>query len=186
MTDADEMSAELRHARSVSGRGGVPPVPEEFHTVTPHLTVRGCARAIDFYARAFGARELFRNHLPDGATVVHAELLIGDSRLFVSDEFPERGVLSPLALGGSPVALHLYVRDADAAFRRAVEVGAEVLMPLADTFWGERYGILRDPFGHKWSISSRIEDLSPAELQRRAREWHVAQANIHPSSRPTP
>src|SRR5919202_878646 len=170
---ADELLAGLPEPRAADrGRSRVSPVPEEFHTLTPHLSVRGVARAIDFYARAFGARELFRNLLPDGETIVHAELLIGDSRLFVSDEFPTRGVLSPLALGGSPVVLHLYVRDADAAFRRAVGAGAEVLMPLADTFWGERYGIVRDPFGHKWSLSSRTEDLSPAEVQRRARAWH--------------
>ena len=172
MADADEMYDALPAVRAARG-ARVPPVPEEFHTLTPHLAVRGVARAIDFYARAFGARELFRNLLPDGETVVHAELLIGDSRLFVNEEFSARALLSPLALGGTPVALHLYVPDADAAFRRAVDAGAEVLMPLADTFWGERYGMLRDPFGHKWSLSSRIEDLSPAELQRRAREWHA-------------
>ena len=174
MAEADDLYGALPEIRGAAGgRARVSPVPEAFHTLTLHLSVRGVAGAIDFYARAFGARELLRNLFPDGETIVHAELLIGDSRLFVSDEFPARGVLSPLALGGTPVVLHLYVADADAAFRRAVEAGAEVLMPLADTFWGERYGMVRDPFGHKWALASRIEDLSPAELQRRAREWHA-------------
>jgi PhnB protein len=148
----------------------VPPVPDEFRTITPHLAVRGVAAAVAFYARAFGAEELFRNLAPDGKTIIHSEVLLGDSRFFLVDENPEWGIRSPLALGDTPVTLHLYVPDVDSLFARAVDAGAEVLMPLGDQFWGDRYGILRDPFGHRWSLASRIEDLSPAELRRRAAE----------------
>ena len=101
---------------------------------------------------------------------MHAELLLGDSRFFVVDEFPE-SMLSPSTLGGTTVTMHLYVRDVDALFNRAVEAGATIVMPVADQFWGDRYGILRDPFGHRWSMASRIEDLSPKKLQDRARAW---------------
>ena len=148
----------------------VDPVPEDFRTITPHLVVRGVALAIDFYQRAFGASELFRNLAPDGVSVQHAELLLGESRFWVNDEFPEWGVRSPVTLGGSPVTLHLYVEDVDALWERAVAAGAEVVIPLEDQFWGDRYGILQDPFGHRWSFASRIEDLSPKQVQRRARE----------------
>jgi PhnB protein len=146
----------------------VSPIPDEFHTITPHLVVRGVAAAIDFYGRAFGARELFRNAAPGGGSVMHAELLLGDSRFFVNDEYPEWGVQSPLGLAGSPVTLHLYVADVDAVFAQAVAAGAEVVMPVADAFWGDRYCILKDPFGHRWSVASRREDLSPREVQERA------------------
>jgi uncharacterized glyoxalase superfamily protein PhnB len=145
-------------------------VPEDFHTITPHLVVRGVAAAIDWYRRAFGAHELLRNPAPDGASIMHAELLLGDSRLFVVDEFPGMA-WSPQSLGGSPITLHLYVEDVDGFVARAVAEGAEVLMPVEDRFWGDRYGMLRDPFGHRWSVASRIEDLSPAELQARAAAW---------------
>jgi uncharacterized glyoxalase superfamily protein PhnB len=149
----------------------VAPIPEDFHTITPHLVVRGVAAAVEFYRLAFGAQELLRNLAPDGRTIMHCELLLGDSRFFVNDEFPDHGVLSPLGLGGSPVTLHLYVEDVDAFFARAVAAGAQVLMPVADAFWGDRYGILQDPFGHRWSVASRIEDLSPADLKLRAAEF---------------
>jgi len=145
--------------------------PEEFQSITPQLVVRGAARAIDFYRRAFGASELLRNAAPDGERIMHAELLLGGSRFLLHDEFPDEGVVGPTALGGTPVTLHLYVKDADATFRRAVDAGAEVVMPLEDAFWGDRYGILRDPFGHRWSVASRLEDLSPAALKARAAAW---------------
>ncbi len=144
-------------------------VPEDFHTITPHLVVKGVPQAIDWYSKAFGAHELLRNTGPDGATIMHSELLLGDSRFFVVDEFP--GGTSPATLGGTPVTLHLYVEDVDAVFGRAVAAGAEVLLPVADRFWGDRYGMLRDPFGHRWSIASQIEDLSPRQLQERAADW---------------
>jgi uncharacterized glyoxalase superfamily protein PhnB len=146
------------------------PVPEDFHTITPQLAVKGVARAIEWYSKALGAHELLRNVAPDGTSIMHAELLLGDSRFFVVDEFPE-SMQSPATLGGTSITLHLYVRDVDALFNRAVEAGATVLMPVADQFWGDRYGILRDPFGHRWSVASRIEDLSPKKLQERAKAW---------------
>lgn len=146
----------------------VTPVPEDFHTITPHLIVREAARAVTFYKGAFGAEELYRNLAPDGDSIVHSELLLGDSRFFVNEEFPEHGQLSPLAHGGSAVTLHLYVEDVDALFTRAVAAGADVVIDLADQFWGDRYGRLRDPFGHEWSLASRIEDLSPDEIHHRA------------------
>jgi uncharacterized glyoxalase superfamily protein PhnB len=143
-------------------------VPEGFHTVTPQLRVRGAAAAIDFYRAAFGATELLRNVAPDGRSIMHARLRIGDSIVIVNDEFPERGGTSPAALEGSPVTLHLYVEDADAAFARAVKAGAMVEKPLEDAFWGDRYGQLRDPFGHSWSIAHQLDVLSPEEIRRRA------------------
>src|SRR5207248_2385433 len=135
-------------------------VPEDFHTITPQLIVRGAANAIDWYSRALGAHELLRNLAPDGTSIMHAELLLGDSRFFVTDEFPG-APWSPLSLGGTPITLHLYVEDVDTLFGRAVAAGAEVVMPVADQFWGDRYGMIKDPFGHRWSIACHIEDLSP-------------------------
>jgi PhnB protein len=146
------------------------PVPEDFHTITPQLAVNGVGDAIAWYTKALGANELLRNVAPDGVRIMHAELLLGDSRFFVVDEFAE-SMMAPSTLGGTTITLHLYVRDVDTLFDRAVAAGATVLMPVADQFWGDRYGILKDPFGHRWSIASRIEDLSPARLQERAAEW---------------
>ena len=145
-------------------------VPEDFHTITPHLVVRGVAAAVTWYTTAFGANELLRNAAPDGERIMHCELLLGDSRFFVVDEFPG-AAWSPQSLGGTSVTLHLYVEDVDALFARAVAGGAEVILPVADQFWGDRYGMLRDPFGHRWSIASRVEDLSPKQLQARAAAW---------------
>jgi PhnB protein len=150
------------------------PIPEDFHTITPHLVVKGVADAIAWYTKAFGAHELLRNMAPDGTSIMHAELLLGDSRFFVVDEFPGP-MCSPTTLGGTPITLHLYVRDVDAMFDRAVDAGATALMPVADQFWGDRYGMLIDPFGHRWSIASRIEDLSPKALQNRAASWSEQQ-----------
>jgi PhnB protein len=143
------------------------PIPEGYHTVTPALVVRGGAQAIDFYARVFGARELGRMSTPDGQQIMHAELQIGDARLMLSDEMPEMGARAPVALGGTPVTLHLYVEDADAVVQRALEAGASVLQPLMDAFWGDRYGRIKDPFGHEWGIATHIEDVGEDEMQRR-------------------
>jgi uncharacterized glyoxalase superfamily protein PhnB len=145
-------------------------VPEDFHTITPRLVVNGVSDAIAWYERALGAHELLRNPAPDGEKIMHAELLLGDSRFFVVDEFPGAAT-SPVSLGGTPVTLHLYVENVDELFQRAVDAGAEVIMPVADQFWGDRYGMLRDPFGHRWSIASRVEDLSPRQLHDRAAQW---------------
>ena len=145
-------------------------VPEDFHTITPQLVVKGVAEAIDWYSRALGANELLRHAAPDGTRIMHSELLLGDSRFFVVDEF-DGSMKSPATLGGSAVTLHLYVHDVDALFKRAIGAGATVLMPVADQFWGDRYGMLTDPFGHRWSMASRIEDLSPRDLHTRAESW---------------
>jgi uncharacterized glyoxalase superfamily protein PhnB len=148
--------------------GNVKRVPEGYHTVTPHLTVRGAAAAIEFYKKAFGAKELRRSPGPDGKSIMHAELQIGDSRLFLNDEFPGMGATSPLGLKGTPVTIHLYVEDADKLFQQAVSAGAKVAMPLADQFWGDRYGIVVDPSGHQWSIGSHIRDVTPEEMAKAA------------------
>jgi uncharacterized glyoxalase superfamily protein PhnB len=143
------------------------PVPEGFRTVTPYLVVDGASDAIEFYQQAFGAEELSRLPGPKGK-LMHALIRIGDSRIMLTDEFPQSGSRSPHAVGGSPVTIHLYVPDADATFERAVAAGAKITLPLADAFWGDRYGRLEDPFGHRWSIATRKEDLSREEILSRA------------------
>jgi len=144
----------------------VKPIPDGYHTLTPFLTCRDAARAIEFYKKAFGAE--VRGGVakgPDGK-VMHAELKIGDSIIMLSDEFPEFGSLSPQAVGGSGMGLHIYLDGVDAAFDRAVKAGAQVEMPVMDQFWGDRYGKLKDPFGHKWSIATHVKDLSEEEMKR--------------------
>jgi uncharacterized glyoxalase superfamily protein PhnB len=143
-------------------------IPEGFHALTPHLTVKDAAGAIDFYKRAFGAVELSRAPGPDGNGLWHADLMIGDSHLFLNDEFPDMGGTAPPTLGGTPVTVHLFVEDADEIFARAVGAGATVTMPIENAFWGDRYGIITDPYGHSWSIASRLEDLTPEEMMQRA------------------
>src|SRR3990172_10277101 len=143
------------------------PIPAGYHTVTPYLVRRGAANAIDFYKRAFGAREKMRMPGPNGK-VAHAELQIGDSRLMLGDESPEMGAKSPEMLGGSPVGVLLYVKNVDAMADRAVKAGATVVMPVQDMFWGDRYGKLKDPFGHEWSIATHKEDLTAKQMAKRA------------------
>jgi PhnB protein len=149
----------------------VKPIPEGYHSITPHLTVRGADRAIDFYRRAFGAEELGRMHGPDRKTVMHAELKIGDSRFFLCDEVPEMGSRSPQTLGGSPSGIYLYVRDVDETFRKAVDAGATVKRPVEDMFWGDRTGSVLDPFGHTWDLATHREDVPPEEIERRSGEF---------------
>jgi PhnB protein len=144
----------------------VKPIPDGYHTLTPYLTVKGGADAIDFYKRAFGAKEKFRMPGPDGKTVGHAELIIGDSVIMLADEFPGCGQ-SPETLGGSSASLLLYVEDVDTAFERAVEAGATVKEPVENKFYGERAGSLVDPFGHKWMLMTHIEDVPPQEMKQR-------------------
>jgi uncharacterized glyoxalase superfamily protein PhnB len=144
------------------------PIPAGQSTITPHLVIKGAAEAIDFYKKAFGAEEIHRMPFPgkDGTMKLgHAELQIGDSKLYLADEFPDHGSVGPG--GSSPVSIHLYVTDADKTFARAVEAGATVSMPLADMFWGDRFGKLIDPFGHHWSVSEHLEDLTPEEMASR-------------------
>lgn len=143
-------------------------IPRGYHTVTPHLTVRGAAEAIDFYKRAFGARERGRMPGLDGKVIMHAELQIGNSIVFLADEFPDMGCRAPQTLGGTTGTLHIYVRDVDRAYQRAVAAGAEVRMPAADMFWGDRYAKVADPFGHEWGLATHKENLSAREIGRRA------------------
>jgi PhnB protein len=144
-------------------------VPEGFHTITPHITVADAAKAIHFYQRAFGAELVSRMEGP-GGKVMHAEVRIGDSLLFLNDEFPQMGARSPKSLGGTSMTIHLTVEDCDGLFRRATQAGAEVVMPLNDMFWGDRYGMVQDPDGYRWAIASHIEDVSPEECARRGAE----------------
>jgi uncharacterized glyoxalase superfamily protein PhnB len=142
-------------------------VPEGRHRVTAHLTVKNGAEMIEFYKKAFGAVEMGRAPGPDGKTIMHAAIKIGDSTVFLNDEFPEMGAFSPLSTKGTPVTLHLSVEDADKQFQQALAAGAEVVMPLADQFWGDRYGIVKDPSGHMWSVSHHVEDLTPDQIKER-------------------
>jgi PhnB protein len=143
----------------------VRPVPEGMRSVTPHLVVDGAVSAIDFYRNAFGAQEEGRLAGPEGK-LMHAQLRIGDSAVMLVDEFPQWGSVGPKSLGGSPVTIHLYVEDADATFARATAAGATVKMPVQDMFWGDRYGLVTDPFGHHWSIATHVRDVSPEEMRQ--------------------
>jgi len=143
----------------------VQPIPHGYHAVTPHLVCAGAAAAIDFYRRAFGAEETSRVVGPDGK-LWNAAIRIGDSNVMLVDEMPAMNSLGPLALKGSPVTLHLYVHDTDAAVKRAVDAGAQVLMPAEDMFWGDRYAIVTDPYGHRWSIATHVRDVAPDEMRQ--------------------
>jgi PhnB protein len=147
----------------------VKPIPDGMHTVTPHLICDGAADAIAFYKKAFNAQDLAQLAGKNGK-IVHALIRIGDSMIMLVDEFPEWGSFGPRSLKGSPVTIHLYVEDADAIVARAVEAGATVIMPIADMFWGDRYGVIEDPFGHRWSVATHIRDATPEELAKGALE----------------
>lgn len=159
-------------------------IPEGIRTVTPDLAIKGASGAIEFYKKVFGAREITRAPGPDGKMILHAQLHIGDSPIFLADVFPgmeeQRGQKDQLAVGsaGGPehsrVVLNVYVEDADAVFDRAVKAGAEVIMPLADAFWGDRYGQVRDPYGHIWAIATHKEDLTPEEMAKRSAEFFAS------------
>jgi PhnB protein len=148
----------------------VKPVPEGYHTITPYLSIKGAAAAIDFYMQAFGAKVRFRLDMPNGQ-VGHAELKIGDTTIMLAEECAEEAAFhNPLSLGGTSVALHLYVEDSDELFIQAVKAGGKVIKPVEDQFYGDRTGTLQDPYGHIWFIATHKEDLSPEELNRRAEE----------------
>ena len=144
-------------------------IPQGMHVVTPHLVCAGAADAIEFYKKAFGAKDEARLAGPDGK-LMHAMIRIGNSAIMLADEMPEWGSLGPKALKGSPVTIHLYVDDVDAVVARAVKAGAKVTMPVADQFWGDRYGKLEDPFGHHWSVATHVRDVSMEEAQKAMRE----------------
>ncbi|MFO0930146.1 MAG: VOC family protein [Gemmataceae bacterium] len=141
-------------------------IPEGYRCVTPYLIIKGAADAIAFYQAAFGATERYRLPQPDGR-VGHAELEVGGAPLMLADEFPEMNVRSPASLGGSPVSLLIYVTDVDRVFQRAIDAGATVTRPLANQFYGDRSGTVTDPFGHIWTLATRVEDVSPEEMKAR-------------------
>lgn len=152
----------------------VPPIPPGYRSITPYLAVDGAERALAWYAEAFGARERMRLPMP-GGKIGHAEIEIGDSVVMLSDACPEWGNRSPAALGGSPVMLHLYVADVDATVGRAAAAGAEVIRPVANQFYGDRSGAVRDPFGHVWHIATHVEDVPPEEIPRRMQAMQQGQ-----------
>ena len=147
----------------------VQPIPEGYRSVIPYLAVDDAAGAIDFYQRAFGAKERSRMPMPDGK-VAHAELEIGDSMVMLSDPFPQSAVQTPKELGGTTVGVFCYVEDVDAVYKRAVDAGATSRMEPEDQFWGDRFAQVIDPFGHHWQLATHVEDVSPEEMERRGRE----------------
>lgn len=138
-------------------------IPDGMHTLTAHLVCAGASEAIEFYKKAFGARELMRLHSPDGK-IMHSRLQIGDSQVMIVDEYPEWGSLGPKSFNGTPVSIHLQVENADAIATQAAAAGAKILVPVAEAFWGDLYGVLEDPFGHKWSVGTHVKDLTPDEI----------------------
>jgi len=150
-------------------------IPPGFHTVTPSLIVRNAAQAIEFYKKALGAEERMVMKDPQG-NVSHAEIRIGDSILFITDESPAMGTKSPQTLGGTASNLYLYVEDVDSAFKRAVEAGGKATMPVSDMFWGDRFGQFVDPYGHSWGLSTHVEDVSEEETERRAVDFYKQMA----------
>ena len=149
----------------------VKPIPDGYHTLTPGLVVNDAAKAIEFYKEALGAEELSRMTTPDGNAIMHSELKIGDSIIFICDEFPDMGSKSPKTLGGTPVSLNLYLEDVDASFERAISAGAQSIMPVADMFWGDRFGMITDPFGHTWGLCTHIKDMTPEEIVESSKEF---------------
>jgi PhnB protein len=149
-------------------------IPGGFHTVTPGLTCKNAAAAIELYKKAFGATEIMRMPSPDGR-IMHAELKIGDSHVFLADEYP--GMSAAPTPGAAPSqSIHLYVKDVDSAYQKAVDAGCTGVMPVADMFWGDRFGKVIDPFGHHWNMATHTEDVAPAEMDRRAKEWMAQMA----------
>ena len=157
----------------------VKPIPEGYHSVTPYLIVDDAAEAIDFYKQAFGAEEKFR--LPMGDRIGHAEIKIGDSFIMLADEFPDMGHLGPKARGGTTVSLMVYVPDVDSAFKTALDAGAKQERPVENQFWGDKLGTLTDPFGHKWSLATHVEEVSESELGKRFEEWSAKQKQAEPA-----
>ena len=154
----------------------VKPIPEGYRTVTPYLAVDDAAEAIEYYKKAFGAKERGRMETPD-AKIGHAELEIGDSLVMLSDPFPQATTRTPKELGGTSASVFLYVDDVDAVVKRAVDAGATVTMEVADQFWGDRFGSVQDPFGHSWSIATHVEDVPPEEMPERAKKAMAAMSS---------
>jgi PhnB protein len=178
---AKKARGKARPARKVASKAARKParkkveaVPRASGALVPGLAIRGAAAAIEFYKKAFGAKELSRMASPDGK-IMHAELRLGDRVLFLGDESPEMGAPSPQTLGGSPVSFMHYVKDVDAVYARAVAAGAKPVMPPADMFWGDRYGQVTDPFGHRWALATHQADLTPRQMKKAMDEWMASQ-----------
>jgi PhnB protein len=152
------------------------PIPEGYHTLTPYLAVDDAAQAIEYYKKAFGAKERARMEAPDGK-IAHAEIEIGDSLVMLSDPFPQATTRPPKELGGTSASVFMYVEDVDAVVKRAVDEGARMTMEVADQFWGDRFGSIQDPFGHSWSIATHVEDLTPEEISERGKAAMAAMAS---------
>ena len=153
----------------------VKPIPDGYHTVTPYITCKGAAKALDFYKTAFGAKEIMRYDM--GGTIGHAEVRIGDSVVMLSDEFPQMGAVSPKTLGGTPFGLCIYLPDVDAAVAKAVAAGCTIERPLQNQFYGDRSATLLDPFGHVWSVATHVEDVPLEEMEQRAKAAMAAMAS---------
>ncbi len=151
------------------------PIPPGFHTVTPSLCFKDAAAAIEFYKKALGAEELFRMNSPDGK-IGHAEIKIGDSVVFITDEFPGMGCSSPQTAGTTTGSLYLYVTDVDSAFQRAVDAGGKPQMPVSDMFWGDRFGSFVDPFGYSWGLSTHVQDYTPQQIEENAKQFYAQMA----------
>jgi PhnB protein len=154
----------------------VKPIPSGYHAVTPALVVNGAKDALAWYKKVFGAKLGLNMPTPDGKGILHAEMTIGDSMVFLSDEDPLMGSRSPTTLGGAPGGIHLYTPNADATFKKAVAAGAKATMPPIDMFWGDRYAQFTDPFGHHWSVATHQEDVAPKEMAKRAEAWAAQMA----------
>ena len=170
-----QTKAVKKTAKKAAPKKKVAPIPSGYHSLTPYLVCRGASAAIAFYVKAFGAKEKGRFPGPDGK-LMHAEIRIGDSIVMLGDEMPKMGATAPPTIGGTATGLFLYVKNVDQAFARAVAAGATAEMPPKDMFWGDRYAKLADPFGHKWSLATHIEDISPKEMMRRGQEEMAKQA----------
>lgn len=164
----------LKKAKKITPRKKkVSPIPKGFHSLTPYIFVDGAAKAIAFYKKAFKAKLIFKMQQPDGK-ISHAELIIGDSKIMLADEFPDMNVRSPKAYGGTPFCLQYYVEDVDKVVKKAIASGAQLKKPVENMFYGDRVGQVEDPFGHLWYISSHIEDLTPREIKKRATQFYKA------------
>ncbi|GKS67790.1 glyoxalase/bleomycin resistance protein/dioxygenase superfamily protein [Nitrosarchaeum sp.] len=153
----------------------VKPIPDGYHSVTPTLTISGASDAIEFYKKVFGAKEVYRFPGPDGKSIMHAEIRIGDSAIMLCDEMPEMGCLSPKSTGGPSSAIYLYVNDADSVFKKSVSAGAQSMMPMMDGFWGDRIGMLVDPFGHRWTVATRKKEMTIEEIQKAGADFMKGQ-----------
>ena len=153
------------------------PIPEGYHTITPYLAVDDASEAIEFYKRAFSAKEQGRMEGPDGK-IAHAELEIGDSKVMLSDPFPQASTKPPKELGGTSVSIMVYVEDADALYKQAIDAGASSLMEPDTMFWGDRMSSVQDPFGHSWTIMTHVEDVSPEDMEERSKQWQEQMAGM--------